>query len=140
MNRRRVRFTATARRHVRLLSEWWKENSSSPEILEEDLAEALKMLSAFPTIGSSYSPSPVPGVRRIYLDRLTCHLYYTFDDAAVVVREERFRTRASLSRRSTFGDLMYERPYSPFSPEVSRNRSSIRRPLSFSGLSSRERS
>ena len=36
--------------------------------------------------GTVYTASPVPGVRRIYLRRVGLHLYYTFDDDAVLVR------------------------------------------------------
>lgn len=86
MTRRRVRFTASAAEHLRLLHEWWQENSPRPEILHDDLEEAATLLSAFPTIGSPYRSSPIPGVRRFYLERLTCHLYYTFDDREVVIR------------------------------------------------------
>jgi hypothetical protein len=32
-----------------------------------------------------YAQSPVPGVRRVYLRRVDAHLYYTFDDARVIV-------------------------------------------------------
>ena len=52
MTRRRVRFTATAREHVRLLEEWWLVNSPRPEILHNDLEEAINMLSVLPGIGS----------------------------------------------------------------------------------------
>lgn len=84
--RREVRFTATAREHVRLLHEWWQENSPRPEIPHDDLTEAIDLLAAFPGIGSPYRPSPVAGVRRFYLERLTSHLYYTFDDRELVIR------------------------------------------------------
>lgn len=44
------------------------------------------MLSILPGIGSSYPAAPVTGVRRFYLDRLTGHLYYTYDESQVVIR------------------------------------------------------
>jgi plasmid stabilization system protein ParE len=83
---RRVRFTATAREHVRLLKDWWLENSSRPEILDHDLREATRMLAVAPGIGAVYKAGPVTGVRRLYLDRLMSHLYYTYDESEVVVR------------------------------------------------------
>jgi plasmid stabilization system protein ParE len=86
VTRRKVRFTATAREHIRLLKQWWKENSVRPEILEHDLNEALKMLSIVPGIGQLYPSAPVPGVRRWYLQRLMSHLYYTHDEREVVIR------------------------------------------------------
>lgn len=86
MTRRRVRFTATAREHVRILKQWWQANSARPEILHDDLESALKLLSAVPGIGSRYPSAPVPGVRRFYLERLMSHLYYTFDEQELIIR------------------------------------------------------
>jgi len=83
---RRVRFTATAREHVRLLKQWWQENSARPEILSNDLEEATKLLSAVPGIGSPYPNAAISGLRRFYLERLTSHLYYTYDERELVVR------------------------------------------------------
>jgi plasmid stabilization system protein ParE len=77
VTRRRVRFTATAQGHVRLLKHWWLENSARPEILDHDLSEAIRLLSVHPGIGSAYPAGPVTGMRRLYLDRLMSHLYYT---------------------------------------------------------------
>lgn len=86
MTRRKVRFTATAREHVRKFKRWWQENSVRPEILHHDLDEAIGTLSLVPGIGSPYPTASIPGIRRLYLERLTAHLYYTFDDREVVIR------------------------------------------------------
>lgn len=86
MIRRRVRFTATARAQLRMLKAWWKENSLRPQIVQEDLEQAIDMLSLLPGIGAAYSPSPIAGVHRLYLERLSSHLYYTFDERDVVIR------------------------------------------------------
>ncbi|HVG07480.1 MAG TPA: hypothetical protein VNM67_07225 [Thermoanaerobaculia bacterium] len=86
MTRRRVRFTATAQQHVRHFKGLWRENSVRPEILDHDLAEAVRMLSIVPGIGSIYRSSPIAGVRRLYLERLMSHLYYTYDEREVVIR------------------------------------------------------
>jgi plasmid stabilization system protein ParE len=86
VKRRKLRFTATAREHVRLLKQWWEENSVRPEILDQDLSEALRMLSSVPGIGKPYPSAPFPGVRRLYLERLMSHLYYTYDEHEVVLR------------------------------------------------------
>jgi plasmid stabilization system protein ParE len=86
VTKRKVRFTATAREHVRLLQRWWLENSVQPEILQQDLDEAIKMLATLPGIGAPYPEAPVSGIRRLYLERLMSHLYYTFDERELVVR------------------------------------------------------
>ena len=43
-------------------------------------------IAALPGAGTIYAQSPVPGVRRVYPRRVAVHLYYTFDDAHVIVR------------------------------------------------------
>lgn len=86
MTRRKVRFTATAREHLRLFKLWWEENSAHPEILHEDLEEAIQMLALLPGIGAPYPAARLPGIRRLYLERLTSHLYYTFDECELVIR------------------------------------------------------
>jgi plasmid stabilization system protein ParE len=86
VTRRKVRFTATAREHLRLLKKWWQENSARPEILHDDLEKAVEMLSVLPGIGSPYPSAPIPGVRRLFIERLTSHLYYTYTEREVVVR------------------------------------------------------
>jgi plasmid stabilization system protein ParE len=86
VTRRKVRFTAMAREHLRLLKRWWRENSARPEILHDDLEEAVEMLSMLPGIGSRYPSAPIRDVRRLYLERLTLHLYYTSNDHEVIIR------------------------------------------------------
>ncbi len=86
MTRRRIRFTATARQHVRLFQRWWQENSLRPEILHHNLRDALNLLSNLPGVGSLYPTAPLPGVRRLYLERLRSHLYYTYDEREVLIR------------------------------------------------------
>jgi hypothetical protein len=60
VSRRRVRFTATARDQVRLLRDWWLANSPRPEILDQDMTEAVKTLAILPGIGSAYPSGPSP--------------------------------------------------------------------------------
>jgi plasmid stabilization system protein ParE len=86
VTRRRVRFTATAREHLQLLKRWWQVSSVRPEILHDDLEEAIEMLAVVPAIGSPYKAAPIAGIRRFYLERLMSHLYYTFDERELVIR------------------------------------------------------
>jgi plasmid stabilization system protein ParE len=86
LKNRRVRFTATAQEHVRRQKEWWLANRDHTEVFAEELEQALKIVAALPGAGTIYAQSPVPGVRRVYLRRVDAHLYYTFDDARVLVR------------------------------------------------------
>jgi plasmid stabilization system protein ParE len=86
VTRRKIRFTATAQKHVRLLRRWWSENSARPEILQHELNKAITTLSILPGIGARYPSAPILGVRRLYLERLMSHLYYTYDEGEVVIR------------------------------------------------------
>jgi hypothetical protein len=83
---RRVRFTGTARGQLREAKNWWRENRPHLEVLTEDVEEALFVIARLPGAGSPYVRSPFPGVRRIYLRRVSSHLYYTFTDSDVVIR------------------------------------------------------
>jgi len=86
LKRRHVSFTFTARQHVAREKAWWLENRDRPEVFAEELEQALKVVAALPGAGTIYTASPVRGVRRVYLRRVGLHLYYTFDDDAVLIR------------------------------------------------------
>ncbi len=86
MKPRRVRFTATAQEHVRREKTWWLENRTHTEIFAAEIEEALKILALLPGAGTSYLQADVAGLRRIYLRRVACHIYYTFDEQQVIVR------------------------------------------------------
>ena len=86
MKNRRVRFTATAQEQVRREKAWWLANRDHPDVFTEELEQAIQTIATLPGAGTLYPQSPVPGVRRVCLRRVAVHLYYTFDDASVIVR------------------------------------------------------
>lgn len=86
MTRRRVRFTPTAQEHVRREKAWWLANRDHPDVFANELERVIEILSKLPGVGSDYSASPVPGVRRVYLRRSSVHVYYSFDDREVLIR------------------------------------------------------
>ena len=86
MRHRRVSFTITARHQVDLEHEWWRDNRDQRQLFEDELGAALNLVALLPGIGTPYELSPIAGVRRFYLEKIDCHLYYTFDDKHVVVR------------------------------------------------------
>ena len=84
MNRRRVQFTATARRHVLREREWWSANRDQLDAFTSDLDRALGLIATLPGVSSTYPR--VPGMRRIFLERAGVHIYFTFDNDSVIVR------------------------------------------------------
>ena len=86
MSRRRIRFTATAQRHAQREKEWWLDNRDEKAIFADEIEHALQILEILPGAGSKYDQSRTPGLRRVYLEKIDCHLYYTFDHGEVLVR------------------------------------------------------
>ena len=86
MKERRVRFTATARRHVDRERTWWLENRDYQALFATELEAALRILALLPGAGASYPQADVAGLRRLYLEKLASHLYYTFNDEEVAIR------------------------------------------------------
>jgi len=86
LKNRRLRFTATAQEHVRREKAWWWANRDHTDVFTEEVEQALRIVAALPGAGTPYPQSPVPGVRRVYLRRVSAHLYYTFDEDEVIIR------------------------------------------------------
>lgn len=86
MKQRRVRFTATAQRHVRCEEDWWLENRIHVEVFATELEAALRIVAVLPGVGALYAEAGVAGLRRLYLPKVACHPYYTFDEHEVLVR------------------------------------------------------
>lgn len=86
MKERRVRFTATARRHVRREKTWWLENRIHTDVFATEFERALRVLAVLPGAGTTYPRAGIAGLRRLYLPKVACHLYYTFDEHEVIVR------------------------------------------------------
>ena len=84
MRRRQVVFTATARRHILRERDWWVGNREHVDAFASDLDRALEVVATLPGVSSSYKR--IPGMRRIFLERIGVHVYFTFDGDRVVVR------------------------------------------------------
>ena len=61
------------------------ENGDYREVFATEIEKALEVLAVLPGIGTPYAAAGVQGVRRVYLRRIACHLYYVFDDDRVVI-------------------------------------------------------
>ena len=86
MNARRVRFTATAQRHVRREKAWWLKNRIHQDVFVSEFEEAIRVLAILPGAGTAYPQGGIVGLRRLYIRKVACHLYYTFDESDVIVR------------------------------------------------------
>jgi plasmid stabilization system protein ParE len=84
VKRRQVLFTATARGHVLRERDWWVTNRESVDAFASDLDRALDLIATLPGVGSRYPR--IPGMRRILLERVAVHVYFTFDGDSVIVR------------------------------------------------------
>ena len=62
------------------------ENRTHTEIFVTELEQALKVLTVLPGAGTPYPYAEVAGLRRMYLRKTACHIYYTFDEHEVIVR------------------------------------------------------
>jgi plasmid stabilization system protein ParE len=83
---RRVRFTATAEDLVAREQQWWIENRDYRDLFATELEEAVALVARLPGAGTQYPDAGIRGLRRLYLQKLSCHLYYTHDDHEVIVR------------------------------------------------------
>ena len=86
MTGRRVRFTETAASHVERERAWWVGNRDHQDLFTTELENAVQILALLPGAGTAYPYADVTDLRRLYLRKLACHLYYTFDDDNVIVR------------------------------------------------------
>jgi plasmid stabilization system protein ParE len=84
VKRRQVLFTATARRHILRERDWWLTNRGHVDAFASDLDRAIDLIATLPGVGSSYLR--IPGMRRIFLERVGAHVYFTFDGDRVIVR------------------------------------------------------
>jgi len=83
---RKVRFTKIAASQADRLNNWWHENRDETHLFNLELEEAITFVSGFPSSGTRYGQARLKNVFRVFLERVGCHLYYTFDDEEVIVR------------------------------------------------------
>ena len=86
MRRRRVAFTQRSRDQLRAAKTWWIDNDRPVEILADEIEQAVLFLALLPGAGTPYPEAKISGLRRLYLRRVSAHLYYTFTRDAVTIR------------------------------------------------------
>jgi plasmid stabilization system protein ParE len=72
-----VAFTPRASREVTEAKRWWRANrTKAPNALEEEIRTALDVIATTPGIGAVARNVALPGVRRIFLNRVNYFVYY----------------------------------------------------------------
>ena len=61
-------------------------NRIHADVFVTEFEEALRILTWLPGAGTLYPQAGVADVRPIYVRKVACHLYYTFDEQEVIVR------------------------------------------------------
>lgn len=65
---------------------WWLKNRIHHDVFVAEFEEALRIVALLPGAGSLYPQAGIDGLRRLYVQKVACHLYYTYDDNEVIVR------------------------------------------------------
>ena len=72
-----IAFTPRASREVAEAKRWWRANrTKAPNALEDELRTALDLIATTPGIGAVARNVILPGVRRIFLNRVNYFIYY----------------------------------------------------------------
>jgi plasmid stabilization system protein ParE len=86
VRRREVVFTQRSRDQLRAAKTWWIHNERSVGILADEIEQAVDFLALLPGAGTPYPQAKIAGLRRLYLRRVSSHLYYTFNRDTVTIR------------------------------------------------------
>ncbi len=81
----RVILLAEARRRLDEEAAWWREHRDAKDLFLDEVARGLELLSTAPDVGQRYRESRGKTIRRLYLRRIQCHLYYWYDGARDVI-------------------------------------------------------
>lgn len=82
----RVRVTKRAQAQIDRAALWWDQNRPlAPGAFDEELTEAISLLSVESGIGAPVSNARVQSVRRLHLARIHYFMYYRVRDGEVQV-------------------------------------------------------
>lgn len=80
-----VFLTARAEADILEGNLWWRANRDNKAIFEDEVAAALLMLSASPTVGIRVRRREAGEVRRLYLKKTRRLMFYVVDEVAQTV-------------------------------------------------------
>ena len=73
----RIKIAARAASQVRSAAVWWLANRpAAPGAIAADFGESVALLAEQPGIGAKYEGARTPGVRRLFLSRVSYFVYY----------------------------------------------------------------
>lgn len=82
----RVKISARAASEIRRAADWWQHNRpAAPGAVAKDVGESIALLAEQPGIGAKYEGARTPGVRRLFLSRISYFLYYQAESGALEV-------------------------------------------------------
>ena len=82
----RIEFSPDALEQIRAVHDWWRiHRAAAPELLREELAAALEIVTSSPNAAKAYSLSAIPGLRRVLMPRTRYHLYFTFHEQRALI-------------------------------------------------------
>jgi plasmid stabilization system protein ParE len=72
-----VRTAPQADLHILEIDLWWRQNRDwAPDLFEQELSMACKMIGASPYIGRRFPHPEISGVRRLLMRATRNHIYY----------------------------------------------------------------
>ena len=81
-----VEVTSRAAAQIERAATWWAENRpAAPDAIRVDFEEAAALLARRPGMGSRSRTTRYPDLRRLYLSRISYHLYYCVVPGKVVI-------------------------------------------------------
>jgi plasmid stabilization system protein ParE len=91
----KVELAPSAARQIERARLWWRENrTAAPELFDEELAHALRLLAAWPhAVGAVASNARRPGLRRHVLDAIGYLVFYRVEGESVRVLHFRHARR-----------------------------------------------
>ncbi|HBL30709.1 MAG TPA: type II toxin-antitoxin system RelE/ParE family toxin [Acidobacteria bacterium] len=82
----RIRVSPRAAVQIRTAARWWAENRpKAPLAFAEEIEKGYALTRQFPSAGEPVAHASLPGIRRVLLNRIHYHLYYSVSPASLTV-------------------------------------------------------
>ncbi len=82
MSSYRLVIAPRARRQMRVIDDWWRQNRPAvPDLFSRELEAAIDRLRIMPTLGTRHQPAEGADTRKLLLPRCRYHVYYDLDES-----------------------------------------------------------